>query len=74
MESIKKFSADSQEKIAKHVKIYFEGSVEIIDLGRFYFEQGKMRIPADATKTQYTLVTSVNQILKSKTPIVNWEV
>jgi len=72
MDTIKKFSPDAFEKIAKHVKIYFEGSLDITDYGRFYFEQGRLRIPDEATKEQYGLVTKINQTLKDKVPILKW--
>jgi len=73
MDTIKHFTPESFEKIAKHIKIYFEGRFDVEQLGRFYFEQGRLRIPVDATKEQYLLVTQVNQTLKDKTPSLKWD-
>jgi len=72
MDTIKKFSPEAYEKIAKHIKIYFEGSLDIEGDGRFYFEQGRLRIPVDATKQQYNFVTKINQTLKDKVPVLKW--
>jgi len=72
MDTIKSFSADAQEQVAKHIKIYFEGSFDVDGIGRFYFEQGRLRIPLDATKAQYLFVTKVNQTLKDKIPVLKW--
>lgn len=70
MDSIKSFAPDALEQVVKHVKIYFEGSLDVDNLGRFYFEQGRLRTPADATKEQYVLVSTVNQLLKDKMPAI----
>jgi len=73
MDTIKHFAPDSFEQIAKHIKIYFEGCFDVDELGRFYFEQGRLRIPVDATKVQYLFVTQVNQTLKDKIPSLKWD-
>ncbi len=70
MDSIKSFAPDAVEQIAKHIKIYFEGSLDIDGLGRFYFEQGRLRVTADAVREHHILASVVNQILKDKHTIV----
>jgi len=72
MDTIKMFLPNADQKIVKYIKIYFEGRFEVKGIGRFYFEQGRLRIPADATKEQYTYVTKINQTLKDNEPVLKW--
>lgn len=72
MDTIKSFSANAIDHVIKHIKIYFEGVLDIDGLGRFYFEQGRLLKPNEGTKAQLAFVTLVNQTIKERVPVAQW--
>ena len=72
-DEMKKFTKNSVKQIVKYIKIFFEGSLSVDKLGVFYFQQGQLTAPKDATEQQHSFVSRVNQIIKSKKPVAQWD-
>jgi len=70
---MKNFTRNSIKQIVKYIKIFFEGSLKVDQLGIFHFQQGQLTAPADATDQQHSFVSRINQIIKSKKPVAQWE-
>lgn len=69
---MKKFTTNSLNQIVKYIKIFFEGSLEVIGLGQFNFEQGRLRSPQNASKEQAGFVKKINNLIKLKLPQADW--
>lgn len=72
MDTMKKFTSNSLNQIVKYIKIFFEGSLEVLELGVFNFEQGRLCSPNNATKAQVVFVREVNNLIKLKQPQAEW--
>jgi len=72
MDTMKKFTTNSLNQIAKYIKIFFEGSLEVLELGIFNFEQGRLCSPNNASKEQVVFVREINDLLKLKQPQAGW--
>ncbi|PKF59396.1 DUF1107 family protein [Alteromonadales bacterium alter-6D02] len=70
---MKVFAKQSIRQIVKHIKIFFQGTIEIDSLGRFKFSQGQLCLPQNATRTQSSFVQQVNSSIKSKRPVAQWD-
>jgi len=73
MDTMKRFTSNSLNQIVKYIKIFFEGSLEVLELGVFIFEQGRLCSPTNATKAQVVFVREVNNLIKLKQPQAEWE-
>jgi Protein of unknown function (DUF1107) len=69
---MKTFTINSLNQIVKYIKIFFEGSLEVDGLGKFYFEQGRLCKPENANKEQTGFVKEVNSLIKLKLPQADW--
>ncbi|MGB1298392.1 MAG: DUF1107 family protein [Psychrobium sp.] len=70
---MKKFTKNSIKQIVKYVKIFFEGTLKVEHLGVFQFQQGMLRAPQDANEQQQSFVSKINQLIKSRQPVAQWE-
>jgi hypothetical protein len=70
---MKNFTKNSIKQIVKYIKIFFEGSLKVDQLGIFHFQQGQLSAPTNATEQQHSFVSSINQIIKSNKPVAQWE-
>lgn len=70
---MKKFTKNSVKQIVKYIKIFFEGSLSVEKLGVFYFQQGQLTAPKNATEQQNTFVSQINHMIKSKKPVAQWD-
>jgi len=70
---MKNFTKNSIKQIVKYIKIFFEGSLKVDQLGVFHFQQGQLTAPTDATDQQHSFVSRINQIIKSNKPVAQWE-
>jgi hypothetical protein len=69
---MKKFTINSINQIVKYIKIFFEGSLEVLELGIFNFEHGRLCSPENASKEQVVFVREINDLIKLKRPQAQW--
>lgn len=69
---MKKFAITSIKQVAKYIKIFFAGTMEVVGLGIFNFTQGRLCSPEDASEEQVGFVREVNQLIKVNQPQANW--
>lgn len=69
---MKKFTTTSVKQIVKYIKIFFEGRLEVTNLGTFDFEQGRLCCPKNASQAQLGFVNNVNKTLKLKRAQAEW--
>lgn len=70
---MKKFTKNSIKQIVKYVKIFFEGTLKVENLGVFQFQQGMLQAPQGANEQQQSFVSKINQLIKSRQPVAQWE-
>ncbi len=70
---MKNFTKNSIKQIVKYVKIFFEGTLRVESLGVFSFQQGLLQAPSDATEQQHSFVSKINQLIKLRQPVAQWE-
>jgi len=62
MKIFKKFNS---VRIAKYVKIFFQGSLYVTGIGRLEFNQGMLLMPANAGNDVKHYVSQVNKDIKA---------
>lgn len=70
---MKKFTKNSIKQIVKYVKIFFEGTLKVESLGVFQFQEGMLQAPYGANDQQQSFVSQINQLIKSRKPVAQWE-